>query len=140
MIKRKIRVNDVQYDSIADAARAMRVDPLVLRNWLLSKNPKWAHIQYVDQVSASTITRSKGVQVCYRGELFSSLKAAARKHGLTPPSISHILNSPLHPDSYYLTVDGRKLKHPDKCQATLSYQKQRRAAARTTQPATHINV
>lgn len=128
MHKRKIMVGDVVYESIAAAARAMSVDPLLFRNWLVSKNPKWAHIQYVAQDKASKITRTKGVQVCFRGKLYDSLQQAARQHEMTAPNVAHYVNSHHHPDSYYLKPDGERVKYPEKCEWRISEQTRQRAA------------
>lgn len=129
MHKRKIRVGDVVFESIAAAARSLNVCPLAFRNWLKSNNPKWAHIQYEAQEKVSKITRTGKVRVCYRGRLYDSLQAAARQNDLTAPAIAHIVNSELHPDSYYLKEDGTRIKHTEKPRQQIAAVTQRRRQA-----------
>ncbi len=127
MHKRQVQVGDTVYQSIAAAALALSIDPYTLRNRLVSKNPKWAHLSYVDQPQVSKIIRTKRVRVCFRGVLYDSLLIAARAHEVSAPNIAHHLNSQHHPDCYYLLPDGTQVKHPEKCVWRASEQTRARA-------------
>ncbi len=131
MHKRQVQVGDAIYASIAAAALALNIDPYTLRNRLVSKNPKWAHLSYVPQTKVSKIVRTKRVQVCFKGVLYDSIQAAARVHEVSPPNIAHHLNSKHHPDCYYLLPDGSQVKHPEKCVWRASEQTRARAVVAT---------
>lgn len=133
MHKRQVQVGDVVYASIAAAAAALDTDPYTLRNRLVSKNPKWAHLTYVDQPKVSKIIRTKRVQVCFKGVLYPSIQIAARTLQMSAPNVAHHLNSHNHPDCYYLLPDGSQVKHPEKCVWRASQQTRARAIAATQQ-------